>query len=35
MAGEAEVDEPFAVEQPRRLLQQSNSPPVVVDKVIV
>ena len=35
MPGEAEVDEPFLVEQPRRLLQQLNPPPVVLDQVVV
>jgi hypothetical protein len=35
MAGEAEVDEPLAVEQPRRLLQQRNPPSVVLDQVVV
>ena len=35
VAGEAEVDKPFAVEQPRRLLQQRNPPPVVLDEVVV
>ena len=34
MAGESEVDEPFAVEQSRRLLQQRNPPPVVLDQVV-
>ena len=29
------VDEPFAVEEPRRLLQQRNTPPVVFNQVIV
>ena len=31
VARKAEVDEPLAVEQPRRLFQQPNSPPVVLD----
>ena len=35
VAGEAEVDKPFAVEQPRRLFQQRNPAPVVLDQVVV
>ena len=35
MAREAEVNKPFLVEQPRRLLQQLNPPPVVLDQVVV
>ena len=35
VAGEAEVDEPLAVEQPSRFLQQRNPPPVVLDQVVV
>lgn len=35
MAREAEVDKPFFVEQPRRLLQKLNPPPVVFDQVVV
>lgn len=35
VAGEAEVDEPFLVEQPRRLLQQLYAPPVVLDQVVI
>jgi hypothetical protein len=33
--GEAETDEPFAVKQPGRFLQQRNPPPVVLDQVVV
>ena len=35
VAGEPEVNEPLAVEKTRRLLQQCNSPPVIVDQVVV
>ena len=35
MAREAEVDEPFLVEQPRGLLQQLDPAPVVLDEVVV
>ena len=35
MAGESEADEPLAVEQPRRFLQQRNPLPVVLDQVVV
>ena len=35
VAGEAEADEPLAVELPRRLLQQRHPPPVVLDQVVV
>ena len=35
VAGEAEVDEPLAVEQPRRLLQQDNPPPVGLDQIVI
>jgi hypothetical protein len=35
VAGEAEVDEPFLVEQPGCLLQQLNPPSVVFDQVVV
>jgi methyl coenzyme M reductase subunit C len=35
VAGETEVDKPFLVEQSRRLLQELNSPPVVLDQVVV
>ena len=35
MAREAEVDEPLAVEHPRRFLQQRYPPPVVLDQVVV
>ncbi|KAF5425531.1 MAG: hypothetical protein C5S41_03810, partial [Candidatus Methanomarinus sp.] len=35
MAGEAEVNEPLPIEQPRRLLQQLNPPLVVLDQVVV
>ena len=35
VVGEVEADEPLAVEQPRRLLQQRNPPLVVLDQVIV
>jgi hypothetical protein len=34
MAGEAQADEPLAVELPRRLLQQRHPPPVVLDQVV-
>src|SRR5436309_12704949 len=35
VAGEAEADEPLAIELPRRVLQQRHSPPVVLDQVVV
>jgi hypothetical protein len=35
MAGEAEVDEPLAVEHPRRLLQQHDPLPVILDEVVI
>src|SRR5207302_2027706 len=35
VAGEAEADEPLAVELPRRLLQDGHPPPVVLDQVVV
>ena len=35
VAGEAEVDEPLAVEQPSSLLQQHNTPSVVLDQFVV
>src|SRR5258708_7379729 len=35
VAGEAEADEPLAVKQARRLLQQRHPPSVVRDQVIV
>ena len=35
VAGEAEADEPLAIELPRRLLQQRHPPPVVLDQVVV
>ena len=35
VAGEAEVDEPLAVKKSRRLLQQRNTPLVVLDQVVV
>ena len=35
VAGEAEVNEPLPIEQPRRLLQQLNPPSVVLDQVVV
>ena len=35
MPWKAEVDEPLAVEEPCRLLQQRNPPPVSFDQVIV
>ena len=35
VAREAEVDEPLAVEHPRRFLQQRNPAPVVLDQVVV
>ena len=34
VAGEAEVDEPLAVDRPRHLLQHLNPPPVVLDQVV-
>ena len=36
VAGEAEVDEPFTIEQPSAAFsQQRNPPPVVLDQVVV
>ena len=35
MAGEAEVNKPLLVEQPRRLFQQLNPPPIVLDQIVV
>src|SRR3569832_71288 len=35
MAGEAEEDEPLAVELPRRVFQQRHPPPVVFDQIVV
>lgn len=35
VAREAESDEPFLVEFPRRLLQQRHPPPVVLNQVVV
>lgn len=35
VAGEAEADKLFLVEQPCRLLQQLNPPPVVLDQGVV
>ena len=35
VAGEAEADEPLAVELARRLLQQPHPSPVVLDQVVV
>ena len=35
VAGGAKVNEPFVVEQSRRLLHQRNPPSVVVDQVVI
>ena len=35
VAGKPEVNEPLAVEQTRRLLQQCNPPSVVLDQVVI
>ena len=35
VTGEAKVDEPFTVKESSRLLQQRNSPPVVLHQIVV
>ena len=35
MAGEAQADEPFLIQQPRRFLQQRHATAVVLDQVVV
>ena len=35
VTGETEVDEPLAVEQPRRPLQQRDPPPIALNQIII